>query len=266
MSLKMEFSAFSRQTGTHLNTEEHTDELYYTVTFQDTLPGVFTPDKNEDIIGDLYFTNVRNIFRFINYGCFVVEVTLPLDDPSFNMTRGQFSDRWKCNKLILGNKYRLSDVNTIKMLVKKRANYRIADDILLRWSARSGYLDIVRYLIDDLKVNVNAQDNAALCWSSFFGHLDIVIYLIEKGAHVGALNNCALRWAASNGHFYVVTYLVAKGADVRDMNYQAIKLSIKYGHIDIANYLLETELINRSQANITYQGSFIDFLLEIIST
>lgn len=50
------------------------------------------------------------------------------------------------------------------------------------WSIRKGNLDIVKYLVEQTKANVNQADKrgkSPLLISAMFGHLNILKYLIE---------------------------------------------------------------------------------------
>ena len=77
----------------------------------------------------------------------------------------------------------------------------------LRWAARGGHLDIVKYLVS---VGADIHDcypHAALCHAAANGHLDVVKYLISLGADVHAEDDGALRWAERNKHTEVAEYL-----------------------------------------------------------
>ena len=79
---------------------------------------------------------------------------------------------------------------------------------------------------------------SALREASDNGHLDIVKYLIEEiGVDVHSFNDIALRWAAENGHLEVVKYLIEKGADPSVYDNQALKSASYNKHIDVVNYL-----------------------------
>ena len=172
--------------------------------------------------GGFYFTTIDNIFKFLNYGCYLVEVTLPTSDSDFKMVsdpcgnawdqrsqhnlplRGQ-GDKFRSNKIILGKKYDLADITTFQMMIDLGANIDTNDDAL-KWASSNGHLEVVKFLVEK-GANVHADDNYALGWASENGHLDVVKFLVEKGADVNADNNCALRWASKNGHLDMVNYI-----------------------------------------------------------
>lgn len=56
-------------------------------------------------------------------------------------------------------------------------------------------------------VNIHTDDDSALRFAARYGHIDIVKYLIEIGANPYAMNNDALNWAKYNKHYEVEKYL-----------------------------------------------------------
>ncbi len=77
----------------------------------DTVPfnptGLCTP-------GGLYFTEKENIFDFLEYGCFIVEVRLPVDARVY-----KDNNKYKADKIIISNPQFLSDyVQTLSRLKK----------------------------------------------------------------------------------------------------------------------------------------------------
>ena len=167
--------------------------------------------------GGLYFTNAKNIFKFLDYGIYLREITLPVDNLDFKMVIDE--NKYRANMIILGKRYELANVETIKMLIEAGAN----TDCVLKWSAKNGYLEVVKYLIEEKGADVHANKDSALRRSAKNGHLEVVKYLIEpklnlplgnkveKGADIHADNDYALRFSARNGHLEVVKYLIEKG-------------------------------------------------------
>lgn len=153
----------------------------------------------------LYFAETKNVFDFLSFGINLREVTLPINEPGFKMTR--VNDCYRANMLVLGTKYELN-LDTIKMLVGRGADIRTKDDNVLRWAAFYGYLDIVKYLVDN-GCDIHANDDQAIHFACEYGYLDLVKYLMEKGADIYALGmKCfPLLLSAENGHMDVFDYL-----------------------------------------------------------
>ena len=69
--------------------------------------------------GGLYFTNGENIFKFLNYGIYLREITLPTENPDFKKIKDPSGDKWRANMIFLGKRYDLSNVDTFKYLMEK---------------------------------------------------------------------------------------------------------------------------------------------------
>ena len=160
----------------------------------------FNDDPNKSCCsGGLYFTDIENIFKFLNYGIYLREVILPTENPDFKKIKDPSGDKWRANMIILGKRYELSNVDTFKYLLEKGANIHADNDSALRWSAEKGYLDVVQFLVEK-GANIHANNDYALICSAENGHLDVVQYLTNKGANIHACNDYALRWSAEKGH------------------------------------------------------------------
>ena len=85
--------------------------------------------------------------------------------------------------------------------------------IMLVFAAEFGYVDIVREIMKNGKCDPAANNNMAIRWSAKRGHLDVVRYLMEDvdskyGIDPAAQDNVAIRWSAEAGHLDVVKYLM----------------------------------------------------------
>ena len=65
------------------------------------LKGKFNNDPNQSCCtGGLYFTDVVNIFEFLDYGVYLREVSLPTDNADFRVVKDK--TKWRANMIILG--------------------------------------------------------------------------------------------------------------------------------------------------------------------
>ena len=183
--------------------------------------------------GGLYFTTIEHIFKFLDYGCYLREITLPKDclwvkDPA--------GDKFRADKIILGKRYNLSDPLTFQLLVKKGADIHAGNNCALKWASSNGHLDLVKYLVDN-NANIHANSSYILTQTCRNGHLEVVQYLVEKGIDINAHDNYALAWASGNGHLKIVQYLVNKGANIHANDNCALEWASENFHLDVVKYL-----------------------------
>ena len=186
--------------------------------------------------GGLYFTNIVNIFKFLNYGIYLREVTLPTSNTEFKMIKDKSDDKWRANMITLGKRYDLFNVETFKYLIKKGADIHADNDFALGWCAKNNYLDLVKLLVE-YGANINADNDYSLRLGAENGNLDIVKFLVESGANIHANDDDALISCVCNGYLNVVEYLVACGADIHARDDSVIRLSMYYGHTKIYELL-----------------------------
>jgi len=84
----------------------------------------------------------------------------------------------------------------------------------LRLAVENGDYNMTKYLVEELKADINNISETPICWAAYKGHLDIVEYLHNKGGDIHICDELALRWAALNGNLDVVKYLVKNGANI----------------------------------------------------
>jgi hypothetical protein len=199
----------------------------------------FNDDPNSKrFTGGLYFADVKNIFEYIEYGVYLREVILPTENKEFKMVTDH-NGGLRANMIMLGKKYDLFEVETFKYLIENGADIHTKNDHVITICARLGHSDIVKYLIENGVVDIDAGtfDNA-LSWSSRIGDLEMVKYLIGKGANINSKNNKALYNSIFFGNLEIVKYLVENGADIHADNNYALYLCEQYWKDDIKNYLL----------------------------
>ncbi|PHT41066.1 hypothetical protein CQW23_19920 [Capsicum baccatum] len=125
----------------------------------------------------------------------------------------------------------------------KDANKRGA----LIFAAREGKTELCKYLVEELKVDVNEKDEEGetpVLHAARHGHTATVHYLIEQGADPAtpsASGATALHHAAGNGHIEVVKLLLSKGVNVDFQSDAGTPLmwAAGLGHEDVVEVLLE---------------------------
>ncbi|KAJ4719683.1 Ankyrin repeat family protein [Melia azedarach] len=98
----------------------------------------------------------------------------------------------------------------------KDANKRGA----LHFAAREGKTDVCKYLLEELKLEVDTQDEdgeTPLIHAARQGHTETAKYLFESGANPAIASNLgatALHHAAGTGNIELLKYLLSKGVEV----------------------------------------------------
>ncbi len=121
----------------------------------------------------------------------------------------------------LGYYYYLNDLHVVwladtrrldlvkKLLESLRLNPLRWDAPLLTRAAAKGHVDIVKLLLADERVDPKAQNNLAIIEAAKYGHLDIVkILMTDKRVKPSAQNNLALRNAAKHGRLNMILTLL----------------------------------------------------------
>jgi len=105
------------------------------------------------------------------------------------------------------------NLDTIKTLIKNKADISAEDNQAVRWASFGGHLEVVKFLVEN-KADISARDNYAVRMASRFGHLGVVKFLVENKADISARDNYTVKWASCNGYFEVVKFLLSNGADL----------------------------------------------------
>ncbi|KAL5702058.1 hypothetical protein ACHQM5_027324 [Ranunculus cassubicifolius] len=114
----------------------------------------------------------------------------------------------------------------------KDANKRGA----LHFAAREGKIDVCRYLLEELKLDVDTRDEdgeTPLIHATRQGHVETAKYFISCGANTAArsdLGATALHHAAGTGCIELLQYLLSKGVDVNSPSDSGTPLIWAAGH------------------------------------
>lgn len=236
------------------------------------LKGEFNDNDDSCVPGRLYFSDKNHIMEYLNFGVYLREIILPVDNPDFKMIKEHpYGDKYGANMIILGEKHDLRNSETweymqsigiefkkysdkimafiYKWKPKSVMNYlrreielcvHYKSDQLLRWSCESGSLNEIKFLVS-LGANIHAHNNHPVRLAAENGHLEIVKYLVERGAIITSCNDHALIFASRNGHLDVVKYIMNIGIYNKICNYEALRIAFRGGHLEIVKYFLEFE-------------------------
>lgn len=134
-----------------------------------------------DGIDGFIFTTVDNIFSFLDDGCYLREITLLFEDKYFNHIVDK-NNKWIANKIILGKRYDLSNIETFKYLIKIGADVDVGKNNALKWASKNGYLDIIKYLVET-GADIRADNNQSFGLACKYGHLEVAKYLVAQGSN-----------------------------------------------------------------------------------
>ncbi|KAG5626379.1 hypothetical protein H5410_011597 [Solanum commersonii] len=116
----------------------------------------------------------------------------------------------------------------------------------LHFAAGEGKIDLCKYLMEDLKIDVNEKDKegeTAVLNAARHGHTATVQYLIYKGADPAILSTsgAALHNAARNGHIELVELFLLMGVDI-DLKSDvgtSLMWAVDHSQEDVVKVLLE---------------------------
>ncbi len=122
------------------------------------------------------------------------------------------------------------------------------DNNLLMLASRFGHFDIVKYLIEQNRININERNDeryTPLIYSCVEGHSEISELLIKNGANInvkGRHGNTPLIFSCMGKHKECVRVLLNHKVDVQDRNtagYTALMIAGAEGDTEIFNLLME---------------------------
>ncbi len=181
--------------------------------------------------GGLYFTTLEHIHKFYCHGCHLREVTLPTDNPKFKMVKDPQNDKWRANMIILGDKYQLGNIDTIK-----KFNLKITPD-LLSLIVRSHNIDSLQYVhnvnpdiikscVTDLLIHsIMCGETSMLSWFKNNGYDFYIMRDVGRFCLTAQIHDqlCVVEWLANNGY---ITRARAESILQCKINTQHVKLSL----------------------------------------
>ena len=140
-------------------------------------------------------------------------------------------------------------INEFVCAVKPAVKDQLGDS-LLHHACFGGSVDLVKFLIEKHKEDVNArndQGNTPLCYAALSGSVEVALLLIEQfGCDpnvVGYLGKSVLHYACEGGSLKLVQSLIQEHrADVTardESNYTPLHTAAYYGRADVALFLID---------------------------
>ena len=161
------------------------------------------------------------------------------------------------------------NLDLTRYLVSKGADTKKEAAQLLIFAANRSHVDVLRYLVEELKINVNTQNsegNYSLIAAVIGGNIEVVKYLIRNGANLNlkddtktadyknlSLYGTPLIHAVTSGKMHIAKFLADTGANLNiktNSGYSALMLAIILNKFDIARYLIDKGAdVNDQDAN-----------------
>lgn len=136
---------------------------------------------------------------------------------------------------ILIEKCKRGQLNAVKFLIEKGADYEPSDDSIIV-SIRFGHLELVKFLVER---KLKCKENYIIIQTAAgHGYLEIVKFLVGKGINFRDKNDLSFRCACVNGHLAVVKFLLVYGIDCRTCNDYSICEASKNGHLEVVKFLV----------------------------
>ncbi|XP_068249234.1 putative ankyrin repeat protein RF_0381 [Palaemon carinicauda] len=131
------------------------------------------------------------------------------------------------------------NLKTVKDLVSRGAEVNYGSEIPLWEAARGGYIEIVKYLLDNgANPDGGEYKGGIVSVASEYNRLDILDLLIASGASVQNGSDVLLG-AAENGHLEAIRKLIQAGADVNYNDAFALLNAAEQGHLEIVKALID---------------------------
>ena len=138
----------------------------------------------------------------------------------------------------------------VKFSVDPNASLTIIGDKPIHVAAIAGHLNVMKYLVEELKYDVNSANDylfTPLHYAAYNGHLEIVQYLVEKKADIPCYNmlgDTPLHTAAIGDQLQIVKFLMSKNTSDFKMKRTPLQASLQTseGTLSLtALYLIVTE-------------------------
>ena len=185
--------------------------------------------------GRLYFTKLKHIQQFYGYGCYLYVVTLPKNDPDFQMVQDPKLDKWGANMIILGNKYSLLDPRTYKLfgLNMEENNY------IIDLASEYGLPNVLDWCFKKSGLKFKYSGYAIDC-ASGNGHVHVLEWWKSSGLEL-KYSEYAIDVASKNGHVNVLAWWKNSGLKL-EYSDRAIYLASGNDHVDALEWWLKSGL------------------------
>jgi hypothetical protein len=180
---------------------------------------------NTKIADDIYFTTIEYIPKYYYLGTILREIIIP-DDSNFQIIN--FDDKFRTDKIILGEKYCLFEPETYQRF-DLNMEYNIH---LINTASANGDIN---FLIKWEKNNWNLKYSSdAMDLASENGHIDVLEWWKNSGFKL-KYTECAFNWANECGQISVLDWWSNNNFEIK-CSPKSILAAVKNGHNHIADW------------------------------
>jgi len=178
--------------------------------------------------GGFYFTTLEHITYFYGYGINLREVILPESDPEFKMVKDPTGNKWRANRIILGEKYSLYEPATYK-----KFGLNILDnDELINQASSNGHIDILNWWkSSNLKLKYGT---CAINIASHNGHINVLNWWKSSGLGL-KYSDDAMDDASINGHINVLEWWKSSRLPLKYTT-DSMDFASRCGHLNVLDW------------------------------
>jgi hypothetical protein len=252
------------------------DENHYGFQYQTGLNTLDKPFRVEGsfVGGGFNFTNLESLDNFYPYGVWIRAVTIPDDAKMIKEPVLYTGEKWRSDKIILGDKYPLYDLHTIKKFNLKLNTYYVGQ----AW--KLGKLEILTWLKDSgspllLECREMTLENAScsrviskLEWlknsglplkysenilddASYKGHINVLEWWKNSGLLL-KYSERALHLASYSGNIATLEWWKNSGLELKYTT-EALGIASNYGKVEVLEWWKNSGL------ELKYNSDALDF-------
>jgi hypothetical protein len=209
--------------------------------------GVYTRSFNERDVGGI---DIFTLDKLDQYAEYLTQVTLPVDDPTFEVKEGGFLRDLSVNKVILGQGYDLCDINSLDTL-----GIKVTKDIV-RQIGKKDRVDTLQALLNSNRIK-KSWGNIVIEWANKvetleWAHTNLTCNTDEDD---GSLSE-AFYTSFLDVNYDKIKWLLEHDFEIGHISNDQLKDTIKAGRIDVFELLKEHEALEELSFSSTLASGF----------
>jgi len=219
-------------------------EIHHDFPYKDGLNILDKPFETEGscVEGGLYFTMIEYLHQYYEYGIYIREIFLPETDPDFQMVRDPNGDKWRANKIILGNRYSLLDPETYNIFGLDIERNSPVVDI----ASKYGSILLLEWYKKNKSTTKLKHTSMSMDDASGKGHVDVLQWWLDSELKLKFTNDALIN-AAEKGRIDVLNWWkkyfpefvkkFMKEYNSSPDDYDILKKISQKGFLDVLNWL-----------------------------